>query len=231
MKTFITPKYYNFFHPFIFQILFFFLCLTPPLISADAQVTWEIQVSKNPFSFQVIDPVQKKPLLESQGPLIIQSITGSVPYKKKPYLRWKPGNINETKSVDRILKSTVQNGWTIHELGDATQRPLAIFKYQNGNPTVLRVEELNPLPENEYQNSRISLRFKSDASDTYFGMGMRFNQCNHAGTRVTNWCNEVGENLPIVTQNGGDEGRDITYAPVPFFLNLKGDGGDRASSD
>lgn len=102
MKTFITPKYYNFFHPFIFQILFFFLCLTPPLISADAQVTWEIQVSKNPFSFQVIDPVQKKPLLESQGPLIIQSITGSVPYKKKPYLRWKPGNINETKSVDRI---------------------------------------------------------------------------------------------------------------------------------
>jgi alpha-glucosidase (family GH31 glycosyl hydrolase) len=55
-------------------------------------------------------------------------------------------------------------------------------------------------------------------------MGMRFNQCNHRGTVVANWCREVGPNLPLVANKGTAEGRDTTYAPVPFFVNLKGYG-------
>lgn len=53
---------------------------------------------------------------------------------------------------------------------------------------------------------------------------MRFNQINHKGTIVTTWCREVGYDLPLVSQNGSSEGQDITYYPVPFFLNLKGYG-------
>ena len=213
----------------IARISLFVFCLIVITSLAIGQVNKapiEVIITKNPFKFKIVDSDKKITLLESFGDVTVKSLKNNIPYKKKPYLRWKPGSLLSNKSACKVLNETEKDGWKIYQLGSASGNPVLTFRNQLTDRGVLKLEfaEISPITENENQHSRIILNLKSDTSDSYFGMGMRYDQCNHSGTIVTNWCNEVGENLPTVAKNKTDEGRDITYAPVPFFVNLKGYG-------
>ena len=141
-------------------------------------------------------------------------------------MRWKAGRLVKKASADRVIKQSELGGWKRYEVGNEKGESILTFQFQFTNQDTLQLEfqEREALPQTVDQHSRIRVNFKSDDSDSYFGMGMRFNQCNHKGTVVTNWCREVGPNLPLVAKKGTAEGRDTTYAPVPFFVNFKGYG-------
>lgn len=98
------------------------------------------------------------------------------------------------------------------------------LKFDHNGILDLSIQRLPALPADQSQHYQIEIPFESDTTDSYLGMGMRYNNVNHYGTIVTNWAGEVGTNLPIVSDYRTPEGRDITYAPVPFFLNQRGYG-------
>ena len=207
--------------------LLFFLIILNNVFSQNIQKNGiDLLITENPFSLKIIDLKTNKTLLESNGDILIEHIIGSYPYKNKPYIKWKTGKTIAFKNTKNVIHKSKFENWNLYEIGDDDNNPLIRFKYKilELNKIQLEFEEINPILENETQHSRIQINFKSDRLDSFLGMGMRFNKVNHYGTIVTNWCNEVGENLPIVAKKKTEEGQDITYAPIPFFLNLKGYG-------
>jgi alpha-glucosidase (family GH31 glycosyl hydrolase) len=144
----------------------------------------------------------------------------------KPYYRFKPGAVINEVELTRITKVFKADSCEYFYLGNKVHDSLAIvrFYFYSDAKILFEIRELHPSAVDSLQSAEIEVEFDSDKEDSYMGMGMRYNTTNHYGTIVTCWASEVGVNLPIVNANGTDEGRDITYAPVPFFLNNKGYG-------
>jgi sulfoquinovosidase len=209
------------------NVILFLLCLFTASVYGQAlNKDIELTVTENPSKRKITDTFKEITLLETDGPVMVQNLTNNIPYKKAPYIRWKPGKTKYIRTADRVLSKSINNGWNVFQLTNQDNLPIVNFRYKLDENNILKLEfeEINPPLETEFQHSRITVHFKSDTADSYLGMGMRFDQCNHYGTIVTNWCDEVGINAPVIAKNKTPEGRDITYAPVPFFVNLKGYG-------
>jgi alpha-glucosidase (family GH31 glycosyl hydrolase) len=86
------------------------------------------------------------------------------------------------------------------------------------NDRSLRVEcEILDRPE----VNRLSIRFKSESRDLYYGMGERYDSVEHSGKRIYNWTEEqfIGSGKLSWLFKGEPLTRLNTYFPVPFYLN------------
>ena len=209
-----------------FYILSLIGVLMPILSNAQTQSEdYSIKVSENPFRFEVIKSGTAKPLFIMNNSITVQHFEGSKVYERKPYLVWIDGKGDTKKTVSNAKFLGKRDEWNTYYLFDKANDTLFLFKYSLTKTKLdFVISEINPPRESDLVHSRISVSFSSDKDDSYMGMGMRFGRTNHYGSIVSNWCKEVGVNLPIVSDNGSAEGQDITYYPVPFYLNLKGYG-------
>jgi sulfoquinovosidase len=209
-------------------LLFSFLIATQIPFMAVAQIQstlYSVKITENPFKFEIIKNGTEKPLFVMNNSITVQHFEGSKVYEQKPYTIWEDGKSDKKKiaNIAKFLNKT--NNWNTYYLFNENNDSLFLFKYRlMNNKLNFNIEEINPPTESDLMHSRISVGFYSASDDSYMGMGMRFGRTNHYGTIVSNWCKEVGVNLPIVSNNATAEGQDITYYPVPFYLNLKGYG-------
>jgi alpha-glucosidase (family GH31 glycosyl hydrolase) len=208
--------------------LYFYLTLVFFSINAvvfSQNVAYSVKVIEKPFLFEVYKEGQAKPLLVIDNQITLQHFTNSKITERSPYTVWIDGKSDTKRTVCRAVEILKTDSLHVLVLLDDKNDSLFNLQYKLiGNKLEFKLSEINPPKEDDKHHSRIAASFISKSDDSYLGMGMRFNQVNHKGTIVTNWCKEVGVNLPKVSQNGSSEGQDITYYPVPFFLNLKGYG-------
>ncbi len=185
-----------------------------------------IHIRSLPFQFTLRDERRDLVLLQTKGGITLTHRTGTGMKYRKPYTVFQAGEVVSEVELDRITGIERSDSLTTLHLGNAGSDHVASLRYRtfSDGRIELTIQELRPPPSNGDHIGQVSVRFASDSADTYLGMGMRFNTAEHRGTIVTNWAQEVGPNLPKVARKGGEQGRDITYAPAPFFLNLKGYG-------
>ena len=214
-------------HPLIMKLHFYLTLLFSSIhaVAYSQNMDFSIKVTEKPFRFEVFNKGESKPLLVMDNRITLQHFTKSKITERSPYTVWIDGKYDEKKTATRAVEILKTD--SVHVLVLLDDQNDSVFKFQyslNGNRLDFKLSEINPPTEDEKHHSRITVNFMSKPEDSYLGMGMRFNQVNHKGSIVTNWCKEVGVNLPKVAHNGSSEGQDITYFPVPFFLNLKGYG-------
>ena len=201
------------------------VCINIAAILPAQTAKYSVKVTENPFQFEIIKKGDTKPFLLMDNSITLQHFTNSIIEEKSPYMVCTDGLSDKKQKVDRAKLLSKNGTVSLYVLLNEKNDSLFYFQYQFvGNKLSFKLSEINPPKEDDKHQSRISVDFLSSADDSYLGMGMRFDQVNHKGTIVTNWCREVGVNLPKISKNGTAEGRDITYYPVPFFLNLKGYG-------
>jgi alpha-glucosidase len=187
---------------------------------------YRVTISQQPFQFTLTDTRRGVDLLRTKGQVRITHRAGTRMRYAKPYTFFMEGKKVSEAVLDRVTRVEPTDSGTTFLLGSQGTEARAALAYHmlpDGNLR-LTVRELAPRPSDGDRIGQVEIRFASDSTDTYLGMGMRFNTTEHRGTIVTNWANEVGSNLPGVAEHGTLQGRDITYAPAPFFLNLKGYG-------
>lgn len=184
---------------------------------------YRVSIKTIPFSFEIVDVPRKLRLLASHGDLILKRCKNTNVVYKKPYYFFRSGKTLSRIKLNRVTR-IVEGEEMIFYLGNAFDDSLATlrFRFLPDSTFLFSFSELNAPAEGVKIISEFSISFESDTADSYLGAGMRYNTVNHYGTIVTNWASEVGSNLPPVSDNGTMQGRDITYAPVPFFLNIKG---------
>ncbi len=208
----------------------FHLYLTLILLSVTSAVYSQsiglsVRITENPFRFEVFKEREETPLLVIDKGITLQHCINSQITERSPYSLWTDGKSDKKKTANRAIEMNRTDSLHTFVLLDDKNDSLFNFQYKLiGNTLEFKLSEINPPKEDDKHHSRIAVNFISKHDDSYLGMGMRFNQVNHKGSIVTNWCKEVGVNLPKVSQNGSKEGQDITYYPVPFFLNLRGYG-------
>ncbi|MFZ4771520.1 MAG: TIM-barrel domain-containing protein [Ferruginibacter sp.] len=206
-----------------FYLTLFYLSMIAVAFSQN--VKYSVKLTEKPFRFEVFKEGEPKPLLVIDNGITLQHFTNSTITERSPYTVWTDGKSDKKQTANRAVEILKTD--SLHILVLLNDKNDSLFNIQYkliGNKLDFKLSEINPPKEDDKHHSRICVNFSSLPDDSYSGMGMRFNQVNHKGTIVTNWCKEVGVNLPKVSQNGSSEGRDITYYPVPFFLNLKGYG-------
>lgn len=201
------------------------LCLIINNFCFSQKQEYSIKVTESPFRFEVLKKGEAQPLLIIDKGISLQHFTNSIITERSPYTLVTEGKFDQKKIANKAVE--ILNTDSVHVFILLNNESDSLFQFQyriSDNILDLRLSEIKPPQEDGEHHSRICMNFKTDDDDSYLGMGMRFNQVNHKGTVVSNWCKEVGVNLPKVSINGSSEGRDITYYPVPFFLNLKGYG-------
>ena len=210
----------------LYGVLNFCALLVPFVSSSQIQNnSYSIKITEKPFTLSVIKSGTDNPLIEINNRITIQHFRDSKVFERKPYLVWVDGKSDRQKMVSSAKYLGKEDAWETYCLFDKENDTLFLLKYSlRNNQFNFIITELNPPVETDLVHSRISVSFSSCNEDSYLGMGMRFGRTNHYGTIVSNWCKEVGVNLPIVSDNGSAEGQDITYYPVPFYLNLRGYG-------
>lgn len=183
---------------------------------------YSVKISEKPFRFEVFR--SDTSLLVING-VALQHFTNSILKERKPYMVWTKGKADYMDYAVWAVEKPGEDGARHFVLLNERKDSLFYLNFRFDNDKLFfDLTERRPPRQDETHHSRISVEMESTEGDSYLGMGMRFNKVNHKGTVVTNWCREVGVNLPPISQNGSPEGRDITYYPVPFFLNLKGYG-------
>ncbi len=200
-------------------------CITLSAAAFSQNVKYLVKVSEKPFRCEVLKEGEPKPLLVIDTGITLQHFRNNTIKARQPYFVWTKGKSDKKHVVSRAIETFKSD--SLHILVLLNDKNDSLFKFQyklTGNKLDFKIAEINPPKEDDKHHSRIGVNFSSLPDDSYLGMGMRFNQVNHKGSIVTTWCREVGYDLPLVSQNGSSEGQDITYYPVPFFLNLKGYG-------
>ena len=201
------------------------LCISLSAAAFSQNEKYLVKVTEKPFRFEVFKEGEPKPLLVIDKGITLQHFKNNTIKARQPYFVWTKGKSDKKQVVNRAIETFKSD--SLHILVLLNDKNDSLFKFQynlTDNKLDFKIAEINPPKEDDKHHSRICVNFSSLPDDSYLGMGMRFNQVNHKGTIVTTWCREVGYDLPLVSQNGSSEGQDITYYPVPFFLNLKGYG-------
>lgn len=187
---------------------------------------YEVTIHYDPFRFEVIDIEKNKNLIATKGSIILKRLLNTDVIYKKPYTFFISGRKVDEVELTKITKHESKEDTNYFYLGNSKKENIAILKFRfNADSTFLfELSEIKPASSGIREISQMSISFDSDSTDNYLGMGMRYNTTNHKGTIVSHWADEVGVNLPIVSENATTQGRDITYAPVPFYINTKGCG-------
>ncbi|MFO8056488.1 MAG: glycoside hydrolase family 31 protein [bacterium] len=186
------------------------------------------EVSRGPFSMRVLDPAGKE-LLRTTGKISFTTVTKQKPYQFIAWWKWTPAIKKPWTHADQVVSLEKKNDELVVELAEETGGKalvrLRAFFIDSG---ALRVEtRVLDRPD----VNRLVLRFRKHSDDRYYGMGERFNSAEHSGERVRVWCEEGGlgigrlhKVLPGLSFNPFPKGKDMTYYPVPFFLNTRGYG-------
>ena len=201
------------------------LCISISAAAFSQNIKYLVKLTEKPFRFEVLKEGEPKPLLVIDKGITLQHFKNNTIKARSPYFVWTKGKSDKKQVVNRAIETFKSD--SLHILVLLNDKNDSLFKFQyklTDNKLDIKIAEINPPKEDDKHHSRIGVNFSTLPGDSYLGMGMRFNQINHKGTIVTTWCREVGYDLPLVSQNGSSEGQDITYYPVPFFLNLKGYG-------
>lgn len=186
---------------------------------------YRIDINVNPFYLTLTDTFSKKQLLHTTGSIAVKHRRNTNVFYEKPYTFYQAGNVVYQKTIDRITEMYTENQSHIFILGNALSNQMAqlIYRYNEDHTITLKFYELSA-PHKSDEVIEWNIAFHSDKTDAYMGMGMRYNTTNHRGTVVTHWAAEVMPNLALIGENATTQGRDLTYAPVPFYINPKGYG-------
>ncbi len=182
-----------------------------------------LEVEREPFSLRVLDLAGRE-LLASEGPLSFSTVTDQKISRLVVWWFWSKGNEKPWTEVDRVVATRPGADLLELDLGNRAGGP-ALIRLQARfiDPDTLRVEtEIIA----DKQANRFRMKFRKDRDDRYYGMGERFNSVEHGGSRVRTWSEEGGlglftisKYLPHLSFNPFPRGEDMTYYPVPFFLN------------
>lgn len=193
---------------------------------AEQSGRYEVRFYHHPFRVELENRETGRLLIRTRGALTIRHLRFVNVTYSKPYTFFGPGVEVYKEQVTRVTSHTREGDFHVFYLGNEGSDQIAAcrFRWNPDQSFHLEFREVVPPAEGIRETSELSVELDSDEADNYLGMGMRFQAVNHAGSIVTHWASEVGPNLPEVTEHGTVQGRDITYAPVPFYLNLKGYG-------
>jgi len=195
-------------------------------VFSESRGIYTLRIAYEPFSLELMNTAEQRTLLSTKGPLTLKHRKNTNVIYRKPYSFFVPGTVIFGTTLDRVSRYTKHSDAHWFYLGNQSTDSLAVlrFAFLADSSISLDFRECSPTAEGIMLVSELSIAFASDSTDNYLGMGMRFNTTNHYGTIVTHWADEVGPNLPAITENRTLQGRDISYAPVPFYINLKGYG-------
>lgn len=195
-------------------------CLGATLIASSFEVSaaakpLDVIVQDQPFLIKATDPAGKTIFRIVDG-VQLQTVRGSKPRESSYWLRWSDGKKESSQIANVVLGVTRVSGMTRVALGTSlTSQPVASLTIRQITPEVVRIE----ISAVDKSVNRIKANIFATKSERFFGMGMRFDNAEHKNKKVTVWAREVGKNLPGIEADGGQEGRDTTYFPVPFFLS------------
>ena len=187
-----------------------------------------VEVKRKPFGLKITG-ASGETLLESAGPLSFTTVTRQRTKERVAWYSISKGKAERWTEVDKIVSVDEKADRVDINLGTEPDGPplvrLSIFFI---NERSLRIEsEVIDRPE----VNRLVFKFQSDTDDTYFGMGERFYSPEHSGQRIRVWSEEgsmgiynLSKIFPNLSFNPFPMGRDSTYYPMPFFLNLRGYG-------
>lgn len=181
-----------------------------------------VEVERSPFVLTVTD-VAGRELLATRGPISVYHETEPLVSRFILYWVWTRGLITGWQCMDQVVSAEEKDGALV--LGLAARKsgdPAVTMKIYFLDDNTLKVEtEATGAGVN-----RTKVCLKMDGQDRYFGMGERFNQVDHRGERVRVWAEEgglgmnwVGEIPPLNFINPLPKGPDMTYYPMPYFLN------------
>jgi alpha-glucosidase (family GH31 glycosyl hydrolase) len=188
----------------------------PPAATSISNKNLKVELSSKPFALTITDN-SGKILLETSGPVRFAKIL-------KPKSPGSSGIFGSTKvpdskgafgtEVPEVVSLQNSPNRIDVDLSKAPNQPglvrLSVFFLADGS---LRVETK---VLNQPGANRVALSFKSGPNDHYFGMGERYNTADQAGNLVYNW---TQEGCAVNCKN-----TEVTYFPVPFFLNPAGYG-------
>ena len=182
-----------------------------------------LEVSGEPFSIRVLD-TQGKALLESEGPVSFTEVTGQKISRFVLWWNWTRGHEKPWTKIGKVVAIRPGKDNLEVDLGSDANGPALIrLKARFINPVTLRVEtEILGQPD----VNRLRFSFKRDKSDRFYGMGERFNSVEQSGNAVRVWAEEGGLGLftlskymPWFKYNLFPKGPDMTYYPMPWFIN------------
>lgn len=188
----------------------------------------DIEIKESPFGFS-IKKSNEKTLIETLAPPAFARVDEVT---VRQFIAWyfffapPPSHWDELKFVTdkRKFENGLELGLAKKKNGKALGK--ISFLFQSARTVKISLVALEG-----FQVNRTRLSFKKDAEDTYYGMGERFNSAEHSGEIVRVWCEEggngagfIGKLFPNAGWNPMPKGPDMTYFPLPFFLNLKGYG-------
>ncbi len=187
-----------------------------------------VTIEREPFALRVED-AGGRPLLETSRGVGFASYEVENPHQLIAWWRWKEIERKPWSLAGHVARAERAGDELVVELaeeagGSAVVRIKARFIDRRS----LRVEtEIIGLPE----MNRMALHFHTGEDERYFGMGERFNSAEHSGEEVKVWSEEGGLGISHLSRlwpgcpfNPFPHGKDMTYYPVPFFLNTKGYG-------
>jgi len=181
-----------------------------------------VEIQSSPFSFKVKDRSGRE-ILATAGPIRYSEETNPVSFRFVLWWLWLRGLSKPCASLDQVVYS--RQGDNLLEIGlgkRGSHKELMRMRIFFLDERTLRVES----EILDKKVNRVWVSFIKDKEDRYFGMGERFNRVEHSRERVRNWSEEGGLGLSHLSEifpdspiNPFPRGQDMTYYPVPYFLN------------
>jgi len=202
------------------------LALGRPVLSRAESIKLEGQsmvlfLDENPLALRIEDRSGRE-LLATDGPIRFTTVSGRKVSRFVLWWFWSPGVSRPWTIAERVIAASAEGGILKADLG-RDRTVLVRLQAWFLDERTLRLEmEVKERPE----VNRMQIAFKRMAEDRYYGMGERFNAVEHSLSRMRNWSEEGGLGLfqlskiwPSAPFNPFPKGPDMTYYPVPFFLN------------
>ena len=195
----------------------------PPPVSRLAGEKMSLEVTNDPFALRVLDP-RGHVLLETDGPLAFTTVANQRISRLVLWWKWTRGISQPWTKVDQVVAVRLSGERLELDLGQKAEGPVLVrMRARFLDSRALKVEtEVVDRPD----VNRIQARFKKDQEDRYYGMGERYDSAEQTGKVLRVWCEEGGLGLgglsrvwPRAPFNPFPNGPDMTYFPVPFYLN------------
>ncbi len=181
-----------------------------------------LRVEKDPFQLVVTD-AQGREILATDGPVCYTRVTGQRTWRLVLWWLWNRGIAEPWTRLDKVTSVAEEDGRLLVGLGSGRgDKTLAELEAYFIGDKSLKVEMK---AAGETGANRFRVRFKKDRDDRYFGMGERYNSAEQTGRKVRVWTEEGGLGLYNWSKyvklpfNPFPLGEEMTYYPVPFFLN------------
>jgi len=182
-----------------------------------------LSVEESPFALVVSD-ADGDELFRSKGAVSYRKVTGQHIYHFVLWYAWTRGFPTFWTRADQVVSAEEKDGALHIDLSSRKDGPVLVtMKAFFTRDNTLRVE--TKVVDGEGIN-RTRLKFERDRDDLYYGMGERVYSAEHSKEEVSVWTEENGLGLshlskiwPKAPFNPFPKGRELTYYPMPYFLN------------